>query len=567
MNTKKIYTGLAIIGAALVMTSCGDSFLDTMPDNRAEVDEQEKVQYLLTSAYSDRTFNMLGEYMSDNCDDYSASSPNTTRYVEEVYFWKDVTESNNESPENVWQVNYLAIATANQALQSIDDIVAKSGWTTNLREARGEALLCRAYSHFILLNLFALNYDKATADKTPGITYMLKPETELNPKYERNTVAKCYELLAQDIEEGISLVGSSYYTVPKYHFTPIAAHAFACRFYLYYEKWDEAIDHANIVLGANPKTMLRNYDIIGAETTILAAAQKYIDATANCNLMLTTALSYMGSSMSNSSRYKRFTHTPYISANETATATHPWGSIATTGYRAPLKSYSSSTSRYHIFWRVPNLFEYTDPVAGTGYYRTVFPVFTADEVLLNRAEAYIMKENYVDACKDLNLWVENMVTPTAGAKTLTAENIQEFYTATDPVTGEAKVPYCYENVGGEIVSTPRKHLHPAFKIDVEGSKQECMLQCVLNARRIETLQSGLRWFDIKRYGIEIPRRTYNAAGSPEVYTDWLKVDDPRRAVQIPLKVRDAGYEANPRVKAIPEQPMEGTPDTEDTEGK
>ena len=73
-----------------------------------------------------------------------------------------------------------------------------------------------------------------------------------------------------------------------------------------------------------------------------------------------------------------------------------------------------------------------------------------------------------------------------------------------------------------------------------------MLQCVLGFKRIETLQLGLRWFDVKRYGIEICRRMMNAAGKPEKQTDILTVDDPRRAMQIPQKVRDAGYEPNPR---------------------
>jgi hypothetical protein len=59
---------------------------------------------------------------------------------------------------------------------------------------------------------------------------------------------------------------------------------------------------------------------------------------------------------------------------------------------------------------------------------------------------------------------------------------------------------------------------------------------------------GIRWWDIKRYGIEIPRRTISASGVPVSIEDWLSTDDPRRAIQIPLKVRKAGLEPNPRVK-------------------
>ena len=107
------------------------------------------------------------------------------------------------------------------------------------------------------------------------------------------------------------------------------------------------------------------------------------------------------------------------------------------------------------------------------------------------------------------------------------------------------LPYAYSDVDG-IASTPKKHLNPDFTIGAEGSEQECMLQCLLMLRRVETLQTGLRWFDIKRYGIEYPRRTMNASGLPFKKTDFLSKDDPRRAIQIPLKVRQAGLEANPR---------------------
>ena len=50
----------------------------------------------------------------------------------------------------------------------------------------------------------------------------------------------------------------------------------------------------------------------------------------------------------------------------------------------------------------------------------------------------------------------------------------------------------------------------------------------------------------KRWGIEIPRRVINTSGVPTKFTDWLTVDDPRRAIQIPMSVVEAGYEPNPR---------------------
>ena len=114
--------------------------------------------------------------------------------------------------------------------------------------------------------------------------------------------------------------------------------------------------------------------------------------------------------------------------------------------------------------------------------------------------------------------------------------IQAFYNSTT---------YCYSDAE-KLRSTVKKHLHPKFAIDAEGSVQECMLQCVLGFRRIEFLQLGMRWFDIKRYNITIMRRVIDEYGEPEQVTDSLPGDDPRRAVQIPQGVRDAGVPQNPR---------------------
>ena len=51
---------------------------------------------------------------------------------------------------------------------------------------------------------------------------------------------------------------------------------------------------------------------------------------------------------------------------------------------------------------------------------------------------------------------------------------------------------------------------------------------------------------MKRYGIEIVRRTIDANGMPDERTDVLGVDDLRRAIQIPLRARSAGVTPNPR---------------------
>ena len=94
--------------------------------------------------------------------------------------------------------------------------------------------------------------------------------------------------------------------------------------------------------------------------------------------------------------------------------------------------------------------------------------------------------------------------------------------------------------------TQKKHLDPVFEIGEEGGTKESMLQCLLQFKRIETLYEGYRWFDIKRYGITVYRRKFNASGRPEELTDSLLPGDRRRALQLPQEVITAGYQPNPR---------------------
>ncbi len=529
MTYKNNLYALALSVSALAFAGC-DDFLDTMPDNRAELDNEAKIQSMLTSAYIDHDPIMVAELVSDNVDDYGENNPYTERWFDDTYAWKDEMEDDNESLEAFWDASYLSIASANQALEAIERLGGASP-TGTLAECKAEALLCRAYSHFMLACMFCKHYS-STADDDLGLPYMEKPETELAPQYERGTLAEFYEKIDRDLREALPLVGDSYYQVPKYHFNTKAAYAFACRFYLYYEKWEEALKYADLCLGSQPKTVLRDWKGMAAMTqTFDAITNEYINASSNANLLLQTAYSSLGLVFGPYYYGCRCTHGAYLALNEDMRASNIWGSYIYF-YMTP-KVYSATNLDKTIFWKMPYLFEYTDPVAGIGYYHTVYPAFTTDECLLNRAEAYILLNRYDEAAADLTTWMQNI---TRSTKTLTPADITTFYN---------KAAYSYSDSDG-LESTIKKHLNPSFAIDAEGSTQEAMLQCMLGFRRIETMHAGLRWFDIKRYGIEIPRRLMNSSGAPDRKTDFLPKDDPRRALQIPLKVRDAGLEANPR---------------------
>ena len=555
MKTRYIFAASLML---LGLVSC-DKFLDTMPDNRAEVNSASKIRALLSSGYPANTYLTFNEYMSDNVDNLGDDNPGTNRFMDQIYTWSDVTEETNDSPTNFWGESYLCIAHANQALDAIYDLTG----TSSIAEAdaivaagygaeMAEALLIRAYNHFMLVNEFCLNYNTQTSSKDLGIPYMEEVELELNPKYERGTVAEVYEKIQRDLELGLKYVSDGYYQVPKYHFNTRAAWAFAARFYLYSEQWDKAVEAATKCVGSEPSSSLRDWQSIGKlERDWDVRSYEFVKSKYAANLLMLTSYSSFGYYFCYPGITK-YSHNSYLSFTEVGYAKNVWGNEQT-GWRNVSDWYYMSPEWYNgatfdciAYFKIPYMFEYTDPVARIGYAHAVCPAFTTDEALLNRAEANVMLHNYDAATADINTYIKSVIKPTYFKKDLTTEDIVAFYSAIENGTWDKP--------------TIKKKLNPAFNIGADKGIQESMIQCVLGLKRMDQMAQGLRWFDIKRYGIEIWRRTlqpdpkagqYDAAFKPYRLDDVLTVDDPRRAMQIPQDVISAGFKPNPRATDKP----------------
>lgn len=532
MKLKNIlYKGALLTVSALTLASCSD-FLDKMPDNRTTMDSPSKIAGLLTTAYNTASPQLMNELMSDNSDYMGPTNSLGNREGDEMYFWEEDKENGNDSPERIWINLYECIAKANQALESIEELGGAT--TSELQNTKGEALLLRAYNHFLLTNEFCMAYNSETSTKDLGVYYSKQVEQLTGNQTERGTAAEDYANIAADIEAGIPLLNDNY-TVPKYHFTKKAAYAFAVRFYLYYEKWDMAKKYADLLLGSNPGASLRNYAELEAmplsdSQQAVKIAEAYCSAEKECNLLIQTSVSSAGLALGPWRYDKRWSHTNYLSETEGTQSDNVWGGSEALIWK-PFTS-NQGESDYAVTMRVPYEMEYTDQVKGYGYYHALNVSFTLGEALLNRAEAEVMLKDYDAACEDMNTWMHNYFNTDS---VLTPESVQKYF---------KRIPYAYSDAK-KMTASPKKHLNPHFAIDAEGSVQESLLQCVLDLRRIETLHAGLRWMDIKRYNIEIPRRLIGADGEPQRNLDWLTKDDPRMAVQIPMSIVAAGVAKNP----------------------
>lgn len=528
-----IYKGSLILASVAILASCSDQ-LDTLPDNRTTLDTPKKIAGLLVTAYPDRTPTLFNEWMSDNTDYMGAQNSQGNRGGDQYFFWQEQTEGGNDSPEQVWMLYYEGVYKANEALAAIDD----QGGPKNdiLRNSKGEALLLRAYNHFILANEFCRPYNGKTSTKDAGLYYAtgIADFSAAAEQSNRGTVADVYAKIAADIEAGIPLLNDTY-EVPKYHFNKQAAYAFATRFYLYYEKWEKAKEYADKLLGSNPAASLRDYRALQAmplskSEQAVKIAEAYCSASADCNLLVQTSISSAGMALAPWLTSKRYTLTNYLSETELFQSNNIWGTSSNLIWK-PF-TVNSGESNFALLMKLPREFEIRNTTTGSGYLRTLNVDFTMDEALLNRAEAEIILGQNDAACADMTIWMKNFFNTNV---TLTPTSVQTYFKT---------VPYAYADAA-KMVPSFKKHISPRFTIDAEGSVQESLLQCLLNFRRIETVHQGMRWMDIRRYNIEIPRRLIGANGKPSQNLDWLEKDDPRQVVQIPQSIREAGVAGNP----------------------
>ena len=528
-----IYKGSLMLASVAILASCSDQ-LDTLPDNRTTLDTPKKIAGLLVTAYPDRTPTLFNEWMSDNTDYMGAQNSQGNRGGDQYFFWQEQTEGGNDSPEQVWMLYYEGVYKANEALAAIEE----QGGPKNdiLRNSKGEALLIRAYDHFILANEFCRPYNGKTSTKDAGLYYAtgIADFSAAAEQSNRGTVADVYAKIAADIEAGIPLLNDTY-EVPKYHFNKQAAYAFATRFYLYYEKWEKAKEYADKLLGSNPAASLRDYRALQAmplskSDQAVKSAEAYCSASADCNLLVQTSVSNAGMALGPWLISKRYTLTNYLAETELFNSNNIWGTSSNLIWK-PF-TVNSGENNFALLMKLPREFEIRNTTTGSGYLRTLNVDFTMDEALLNRAEAEIMLGQNDAACADMTIWMKNFFNTNV---TLTPTSVQTYFKT---------VPYAYADAA-KMVPSFKKHISPRFTIDAEGSVQESLLQCLLNFRRIETVHQGMRWMDIRRYNIEIPRRLIGANGKPSQNLDWLEKDDPRQVVQIPQSIREAGVAGNP----------------------
>lgn len=481
----------------LVNTSC-DDYLDEVPDNRVDLNDLKKASQLLTNAYSNSSY-AFTDWMTDDAGFIRGTTkrPNQT----EAYEWEESTAEPTEqdNPVSFWFQTYDAIAHANEVLAVLDELPAETEEEINRKDAvESEALLTRAYGHFMLVNLFGRHYDESTAFNDLGVPYVTEPETVFIKKYTRNTVQEVYDQVEKDMLRGIELADDSFFANSgKYHFNKNAALAFASRFYLFKGDYDKCIEYSSMLLGDDPSVFIRDLtsdEFQAAKSSLDGYPQLYSSPDLPCNMLLIRKISLV--------QRTDFAHGLTQSIyNDIFSANVFQGTTDERRNPAFLKGQNGL-----LPIRYQSLFERSSLNSNVGYPYHIALAFRGEEVLLNRAEAYIEKNRISDAMDDLQILVDRRYS--GGNTTLSIDFLRQVF-------GVADNPF----VSDRIVALN------FYKLE----------------RRKEFLIQGLRWFDVKRFGIEVTHDLIDGS------TITLTEDDKRKVLQIPSSaVEVAGLKPNPR---------------------
>lgn len=497
---------IVFLSVLLLLGSC-ERYLEVNPDSTldVEINSEEKIAELLTAAYPEASYSAFLEARTDNVEERVNGVH--SRLNEAMYFWEDYDQEDLDTPLNYWNSCYKGIAQANKALE----LLASYPKTDRVKALYGEAFLLRAYLHFMLVNIWSAPYGTEKSKNSLGIPYLEKPEKNALVDYKRGTVAEVYEKIERDLKLGISLVSDDYYQNPKFHFNKKAAYAFASRFYLIKGEWDLVIEYSNFVLGADAKQVIRNWNEymqqVSSDRTSLYTL--YTSSSEPANLLLSTTESRIKRNISNE-KYGSTTHSvTNIFAKKgidgcSEAKTLNLDQVYTFAYTgAPV-----SNGRYLAKFDELSLFGNTG-IRPRGLYVTNV-LFSVDEVLLNRMEAYTMKKNYSQAVDDLLDYMK-------GKFDIDLPCSREMYLTTSTEHYATYTPF--------------------YGLTV---KQLAMVKTITELRQKEFFHEGLRWFDIRRFYLPVTRNSKNSLYRP------LTKEDPRKLLQIPAEAINRGLEPNPR---------------------
>lgn len=490
-----------LIFSVLFLSGCNE-FLDEMPDDRTIIDSPEKIGELLTYAYPNQNHQMFCYAMSDNATQKKRSA-RKNEINSDAYSWSDFRLTSQDTPDAYWNSCYSAIKQANHALDAIEKSKVEGAMLKEVKPYYGEALIARAYCHFMLVSLWSKSYNPTSASNDKGIPYVTEPETNVLTKYKRESLASVYQKIEKDILEGLKYINEQVYVNKKLHWNYKAAHTFAARFYSVKGDFQKVLEHTNKVLTDNPANLLRDLTGQYSKMDINEAILEWGKTSEKANLLVTPQYSNWFVYFYGTYEYGMSKQLyDYVFRKSFVGGDWAWN------------LYGSDPDIFFVKWGYHRQKEGIN--SDIGYYMVMNVLVDVEEALFLRMEANAMLKKYDNVIADMDAYF--------------SKRLKNYNLASNKVDF-AKMKKEYEE------SKMNYGLKPFYELD---ETQRVYMNCLYDLRRKEYYYTGMRWFDHKRFNTKV--RHYYIKGE----TQWLDENDNRRQIQIPVNAQVQGIEANPR---------------------
>lgn len=262
---KKIYL-FAVIAASLAFQAC-DNQLDIKPKGKTTLNNVTDIELLFNQDWelSQHTANDIDVVagvcvsLGKNVDAVMANANSLERaymvYDETLDRGAYCTEDARYNDIYKW-ANYMNIVIANTPDAKGDAMVKP--------RLLAEAHIMRAYLHYIAVNIYAGQYDAATAENLGGVAYL--DDTSVEYTKEKLTVAQVYEKILADCDDEYISELNDFVKSPA-RVDKAFGNAVKAKVLFQQKKYAEAIPYINAALSFNDNMEDRSYCAVDFDWT------------------------------------------------------------------------------------------------------------------------------------------------------------------------------------------------------------------------------------------------------------------------------------------------------------
>lgn len=358
----------------LLASACSKGFLEEIPNSNILTPEHvEDFQRLLDNSEMIGISGVLAQLAADDYYINTESSwlASKTATERNSYIWeKDIF--GGEVAVNDWNMPFVSIFYVNNIIHAIEKNKYSENLKVDFKDIYGQALFHRAKAYFDLVKNFSVPFDEQTQYTDLGVPLRIDPSIDYQAQ--RATVKECYDLIFQDLDKARQYLTFSSLLPERNRATKLAAYALLTRIHMYRREYDKAEEFADSVLNKNDN--LIDYNTI-SQTSNTPFTR------INDELIM-----YGATTTYNNASHINRTNTVFVDS-------------------MLIKLYDPNDLRLSIYFIKGNLGEYTVKRGYNGTGLTPFNGLAIDEVLLNKIECLVRKDDLDQASQEMERLLKN----------------------------------------------------------------------------------------------------------------------------------------------------------------